>query len=546
MLLLLLLSISQVTKTCADILGEELALRLSAQLMSGVVRVYALKCSGLEKKAQETSNDLRKKMLNIGSAHTLPAHLQTASEGAITLQDTQSEYLIVTGDGDNPADLEDLDFDPTNWTISSTELARKSVSAQDKSAVTLQDQDQDLGGGFDFDGDGGFDDLQGGGGGLDDFGDDQQGMPEPGGFQLEDDPMDDGMIEFSMTNDNRIDDDNAAFNDKENSDPRGTYTPVPSCAPSAVDSSAFITKTPTASSTKKRKKRSSKEPTIDKETQLSTDQMRLNLEETSDILAPYQPATVETYEEKQRRNDRDFHAPIYPALNEDFAALRRRLMPKSLEDEDIDKIDDVELPRSQEDDEEDLDLLNGSAKKSRRMSSLAGRTSTAPDFENEDGIDQSGIEMDDRTSFGDDFGNDAGDDVFSNSMNGGGGGLSPTREEVEDPDGIYDAQGSPVSSFPSMFSETDPSQSASQSQTYSEGMTKTMGAVASLVEDSGDSGVDFVRIAENIGSQRPANRLVAARTFSDVLFMATKNKIAVQQNKAYGPIYVSLPASAAA
>ena len=419
-----------------------------------------------------------------------------------------------------------------------------SVSALDKSAVTLQDQDHDgIGGGFDFDGDGGFDDLQGGGGGFDDFGDDQQGIPDSGGFQLEDEnPLDDGgMIEFTI--DDRIDD------DKENSDPdpRSTPagTPAQSSGPCAADSSAFITKTPSASSAKKRKKRSSNEPTIDKETQLSTDQMRLNLEVTDDILAPYQPATVETYAEKKARNDRDFHAPFYPPLNEDFAALRRRLMPSSLEPEDIDRIDEIEQPRSQDDEEEDLDLLNG--KKSRRMSSLAGRTSSvAPDFENEDGIDQSGIEMDGSTSgFGDDFGNDAGDDMFSNSLNGGGG-LSPLREQVEDPDGIYDAQGSPVSSFPSMFSETDPSQSGSQSQTYSEGMTKTMGAVASLVEDSGDGGVDFVRLVEKIGSRRPGNRLVAARTFTDVLFMATKNKIAVEQKTAYGNIQVSLPASAAA
>jgi chromatin segregation and condensation protein Rec8/ScpA/Scc1 (kleisin family) len=73
-----------------------------------------------------------------------------------------------------------------------------------------------------------------------------------------------------------------------------------------------------------------------------------------------------------------------------------------------------------------------------------------------------------------------------------------------------------------------------------------MGAVASLVEDSGDGGVDFVRLVEKIGSRRPCNRLVAARTFTDVLFMATKNKIAVEQKTAYGNIQVSLPASAAA
>jgi len=53
---------------------------------------------------------------------------------------------------------------------------------------------------------------------------------------------------------------------------------------------------------------------------------------------------------------------------------------------------------------------------------------------------------------------------------------SPGRED--DPNGVYTAAGSPVASFPSIYSETD--QSSRASQTYSQGQTSLMRCAARL------------------------------------------------------------------
>ena len=142
---------------------------------------------------------------------------------------------------------------------------------------------------------------------------------------------------------------------------------------------------------------------------------------------------------------------------------------------------------------------------------------------------------------------------------------------MNDPNGVYAAEGSPVSSFPSMYSETCPSQ-ASQSQTYSQvchtitqrlspnttrysvtgcihavhqGQSALMVEVTNQVEANGGRGVIFTDLVEKIGNRKPAHRLDAARIFHDVLYMATKGKMCVDQKKAYGPIRVHLPAAAA-
>ena len=54
-----------------DLLRERLALRLSAKLMSGIVRVYAMKENQLEKIAQDASNEIRKRITSVSST-TLP------------------------------------------------------------------------------------------------------------------------------------------------------------------------------------------------------------------------------------------------------------------------------------------------------------------------------------------------------------------------------------------------------------------------------------------------------------------------------------------
>jgi|EP01043_Picozoa_sp_COSAG02_P015988 CheY-specific phosphatase CheX len=63
--------------TVHDLLTEKLALRLSAKLMSGIVRVYAMKENQLGKIAQDASNEMRKKMNSAGrSSTTLPKDRQ--------------------------------------------------------------------------------------------------------------------------------------------------------------------------------------------------------------------------------------------------------------------------------------------------------------------------------------------------------------------------------------------------------------------------------------------------------------------------------------
>ena len=69
--------------------------------------------------------------------------------------------------------------------------------------------------------------------------------------------------------------------------------------------------------------------------------------------------------------------------------------------------------------------------------------------------------------------------------------------------------------------------------------------VTKQVASNGDSGVLFNDLVEKIGKRTPARRLEAARVFHDVLYMATKGRMRVEQKKAYGPIRVQLPAAAA-
>ena len=74
--------------------------------MSGAVRIYALQEQNLEKKANSSQNDMRKKMMSIGaSSVTLPKHLQTADPKQITLQGSDNSLLHVQG---SQVDLEDL------------------------------------------------------------------------------------------------------------------------------------------------------------------------------------------------------------------------------------------------------------------------------------------------------------------------------------------------------------------------------------------------------------------------------------------------------
>lgn len=69
--------------------------------------------------------------------------------------------------------------------------------------------------------------------------------------------------------------------------------------------------------------------------------------------------------------------------------------------------------------------------------------------------------------------------------------------------------------------------------------------VTKQVAQQGDTGVLFDELVEKIGNRKPARRLDAARVFHDVLYMATKGKMHVDQKTAYGPIHVQLPAAAA-
>lgn len=77
-------------------------------------------------------------------------------------------------------------------------------------------------------------------------------------------------------------------------------------------------------------------------------------------------------------------------------------------------------------------------------------------------LDESAIDAN-STYFGDELGDFGGDNFFNDSIQIG---QSPDRED--DPHGVYTAQGSPVSSFPSMYSETYQTSQSSQSQTYSQ------------------------------------------------------------------------------
>ena len=183
-----------------ELITEKLALRLSATLMSGVVRVYAMKENQLEKKALEASNEMRKKMINAGANVTLPKDRQTAAHDKITMSDDAGDTLMLLTS--QPDDLEDLaNLDMGEWTVTNDPAARVSVSDVQKSAVTLPDRDDGMLGDGDFEigfGDefglmdnndaDGFDDMQ-----------------ESGGFQLDDletqqqlDEPDAGMIEFTM------------------------------------------------------------------------------------------------------------------------------------------------------------------------------------------------------------------------------------------------------------------------------------------------------------------------------------------------------------
>ena len=74
---------------------------------------------------------------------------------------------------------------------------------------------------------------------------------------------------------------------------------------------------------------------------------------------------------------------------------------------------------------------------------------------------------------------------------------SPGRED--DPNGVYTAAGSPVASFPSIYSETD--QSSRASQTYSQGQTSLMRCAARLPSsaarlsiDARETGPAFIRL----------------------------------------------------
>ena len=69
--------------------------------------------------------------------------------------------------------------------------------------------------------------------------------------------------------------------------------------------------------------------------------------------------------------------------------------------------------------------------------------------------------------------------------------------------------------------------------------------VTKQVTSNGDSGVLFNDLVEKIGKRKPARRLEAARVFHDVLYMATKGRMRVDQQESYGPIRVQLPAAAA-
>jgi hypothetical protein len=242
---------------------------------------------------------------------------------------------------------------------------------------------------------------------------------------------------------------------------------------------------------------------------------------------------VETFTQRKRRNDRDFNTPLFPPQNEDFAEMRLAMIQTSLEPEDV---EEPEKPRSQEE-EDDLDLFGHDQSDGKRKSSFAGRrASGAPKFEHTDEgeLDESAIDANGTSNFGDDFGDMGGDNFFDESVQIGV--QSPERDDVDDPNGVYTAQGSPVSSFPSMYSETDPSQS-SQSQTYSQ-------AGLALVEAIDDGGMFFNQLAEKLGGRKPARRLDAAKTFHNVLVMASKGRLTVEQTAAYGPIHVALPAAA--
>ena len=63
---------------------------------------------------------------------------------------------------------------------------------------------------------------------------------------------------------------------------------------------------------------------------------------------------------------------------------------------------------------------------------------------------------------------------------------SPGRED--DPNGVYTAAGSPVASFPSIYSETD--QSSRASQTYSQGQTSLMRCAARLLASAAWLSID--------------------------------------------------------
>ena len=122
---------------------------------------------------------------------------------------------------------------------------------------------------------------------------------------------------------------------------------------------------------------------------------------------------------------------------------------------------------------------------------------------------------------------------------------SPGRED--DPNGVYTAAGSPVASFPSIYSETD--QSSRASQTYSQGQTSLMRCAARLLasaarlsmrerptphclilylgacrrrrtveehlSDAGAEGTTFHILAKRMDPSR--SRLAASRAFHDLL-----------------------------
>jgi hypothetical protein len=91
-----------VTKIARQVMEQkELALRLGAQLMSGVVRVYSFQVHKLSVKARESQADFVKKQRDLRSKKsvTLPVCKQTASDAAITQphDDTDRGYLLADG-----------------------------------------------------------------------------------------------------------------------------------------------------------------------------------------------------------------------------------------------------------------------------------------------------------------------------------------------------------------------------------------------------------------------------------------------------------------